>query len=82
MKTKIVISLLALVLTGGATGWANPFEVRMHQVMSPLKNEGMGNASPAVFPYEFRSIDGSGNNPIDSTRGAANTSLLRTTTNA
>ena len=81
MKTKTVITLLALVLTGGA-GWANPFEIRMHQVVSPAKNEAMSNASPAVFPFEFRSIDGSGNNPIDSTRGAANTSLLRTTTNA
>jgi peroxidase len=81
MKIKIVITLLALVLTVGA-GWANPFEVRMRQVMSPPKNEGMGNPSPAVFPLEFRSIDGSGNNPIDSTRGAANTPLLRTTTNA
>lgn len=81
MKTKIVLSLLALVLTCG-TGWANPFEVKMRQVMSPTKNQGMGNASPAVFPLEFRSIDGSGNNPMDSTRGAANTSLLRTTTNA
>jgi hypothetical protein len=81
MKTKAVITLLAFVLTCGA-GWANPFEVRMHQVMSPPKNEAMGNANPAVFPYEFRSIDGSGNNAIDSTRGAANTSLLRNTTNA
>jgi hypothetical protein len=81
MKTKIVIPLLALVFTGG-TGWANPFEVRMQQVMSPSTNEGPGNANPAVFPNEFRSIDGSGNNPTDSTRGAANTSLLRTTTNA
>jgi Animal haem peroxidase len=81
MKTKTVIALLALVLTSGVT-WANPFEVRMRQVMSPPKNEAMANTGPAVFPLEFRSIDGSGNNQIDSTRGAANTPLLRTTTNA
>lgn len=36
--------------------------------------------APAVFPQEFRSIDGSGNNPIDGSRGAANSALLRHTT--
>ena len=81
MKTKTVITLLALVLTGSA-GWANPFEVRMHQVMSPPKNEAASNTGPAVYPNEFRSIDGSANNQIDSTRGAANTPLLRNSTNA
>lgn len=35
---------------------------------------------PAHYPNEFRSIDGSGNNPIDGTRGAANIRLLRNTT--
>ena len=34
----------------------------------------------AFYPNEFRSIDGSGNNPIDGTRGAANIPLLRKTT--
>jgi peroxidase len=81
MKTKTVITLFALLLTS-VVGWANPFEVRMRQVVSPPKNEAMPNTGPAVFPNEFRSIDGSGNNQIDSTRGAANTPLLRTTTNA
>jgi hypothetical protein len=37
-------------------------------------------SGPAIFPNEFRSIDGSGNNPIDPTRGAANMPLLRYTT--
>lgn len=32
---------------------------------------------PASYPNEFRSIDGSGNNPIDPRRGAANTPLRR-----
>ncbi len=35
---------------------------------------------PARFPSEFRTIDGSGNNPIDPTLGAANIPLLRLTT--
>ncbi|HEY3663653.1 MAG TPA: peroxidase family protein [Chthoniobacterales bacterium] len=39
-----------------------------------------GSNSPAVFPREFRSVDGSGNNPIDPTLGATNTPLLRETT--
>lgn len=38
-----------------------------------------GSTGPAVFPHEFRSIDGSGNNPIDPTFGATNTPLLRET---
>jgi hypothetical protein len=38
--------------------------------------------SAAVFPDEFRSFDGSGNNPIDPFRGAANIPLLRHTTDA
>jgi peroxidase len=81
MKTKIVITLLVLALADGRVS-ANPLEVRIRHVPAPLRNQISHNASPAVFPYEFRSIDGSGNNPIDPTRGAANTPLLRTTTNA
>jgi len=34
----------------------------------------------AIFPYEFRSINGAGNNPIDPLRGSANIPLLRHTT--
>ena len=37
-------------------------------------------SNAAVYPYEFRSIDGTGNNPIDPTLGAANVPLLRNTT--
>jgi peroxidase len=81
MKTKTVIALLVLVLADGRV-LANPFEVRIRHVPAPPRNQTLHNASPAVFPYEFRSIDGSGNNPIDPTRGAADTPLLRTTTNA
>jgi peroxidase len=46
------------------------------------KNTAPALFSPAVFPYEFRSIDGYGNNPIDPTRGEANTTLLRKVPNA
>ncbi len=81
MKTKAGIWLLALALAGGRV-WANPFEVRIRHVAAPLKSQASPNPRPAIFPYEFRSIDGSANNPIDSTRGAASTPLLRTTTNA
>ena len=35
---------------------------------------------PAVFPNEFRSIDGTGNNQINPLLGSANTAFLRTTT--
>ncbi len=40
---------------------------------------GNPSAGPARFPFEFRSIDGSGNNPAHPLRGAANTPLLRKT---
>ena len=49
----------------------------------PRTNRGTHTAAsngPALYPNEFRSIDGSGNNPIDGTRGAANIPLLRNTT--
>ena len=81
MKTKIGICLLPLLLTCGRLS-AGPFEPNMQRVVPPLKSPSVPfNVGPAAFPYEFRSIDGTGNNPIDSTRGAANTPLLRTTTN-
>src|SRR5215472_1120344 len=37
-------------------------------------------SSPAVFPNEFRNIDGTNNNLINPTLGSANTPYLRTTT--
>ncbi len=43
-------------------------------------HQSAASSAPAVFPREFRSIDGSGNNPIDGSRGAANSALLRHTT--
>jgi hypothetical protein len=38
--------------------------------------------APAIFPLEFRTIDGTNNNLNDPTLGSANTPFLRTTTNA
>ena len=38
--------------------------------------------APAIFPLEFRTIDGTGNNLNNPTLGSANTPFLRTTTNA
>jgi Animal haem peroxidase len=38
--------------------------------------------APAIFPLEFRTIDGTNNNLSDPTLGSANTPFLRTTTNA
>ena len=40
----------------------------------------MQNAPPALYPNEFRSIDGTGNNPINPHLGIANTPFLRLTT--
>ena len=41
-----------------------------------------GGWGPARFPKEFRSIDGSGNHPVDVTRGAAGTPMIRTIASA
>ncbi len=38
--------------------------------------------APAIFPLEFRTIDGTNNNLSNPTLGSANTPFLRTTTNA
>ena len=38
--------------------------------------------APAIFPLEFRTIDGTNNNLNNPTLGSANTPFLRTTTNA
>ena len=80
MRIKLATYLLTLALTVSPL-WAAPFEVSIQHV-TPPRSPASPNSGPAVFPDEFRSIDASGNNPIDSTRGAANTPLIRTTTNA
>jgi peroxidase len=81
MKSKLVICLLSLVFLCGQA-WAGPFEPKMKAAALAHKKQPPVPYIPAIFPYQFRSIDGYGNNPIDPTRGEANTTLLRTTTNA
>jgi peroxidase len=51
--------------------------LRPADLAPPSQTTAASNA--AFFPAEFRSIDGSGNNPIDPSRGATNTPLLRLT---
>src|SRR5262249_36049398 len=48
----------------------------------PTRPPLLPDAAAAIFPLEFRSIDGTNNNLINPTLGSANTPFLRTTTNA
>jgi hypothetical protein len=52
---------------------SGPVEVK-HSAPAPIRNV------PAVFPTEFRSIDGTGNNPNNPLLGSAEIPLLRLTT--
>ena len=52
----------------------NPISPAPRATMFPLLT------GPAVFPNEFRSIDGTGNNQINPLWGSTNTAFLRTTT--
>jgi hypothetical protein len=79
---KLSKAICLLVCISAATSYArSPFDVPLAR-SSQLKagNHTAASNAPAVFPQEFRSIDGSGNNPIDPTLGAANIPLLRNTT--
>ena len=81
MKTSTLT--LAILCSATSAVWAvsNPFDtptIRQSDLAVPAHHAGSN--LPAIYPDEFRSIDGSANNPIDSTRGAANTPLLRQTT--
>ena len=59
----------------------SPFDVpRVRQSDLRHGTHRAASANAAVYPYEFRSIDGTGNNPIDPLRGSANIPLLRNTT--
>jgi peroxidase len=78
MKSKTVTCFLASILICGPA-LAGLFEPKMKAVAPAQRKPVPVLANPAVFPYEFRSIDGYGNNPIDPTRGEANTTLLRMT---
>jgi peroxidase len=81
MKFKATFCSLSLILLCGHAS-AGPFEPRMKAIAATLEDPRPVAFETAVFPHGFRSIDGSGNNLINPTWGAANTTLLRTTTNA
>lgn len=60
---------------------ASPLDVpQVGPVNYPRAALAAPSSAPAVYPNEFRSIDGSGNNPIDPLRGAAAVPLVRSGT--
>ncbi len=79
IRTKTVSFLFCL--SASAVYAAGSFDIPVQRLDLNQPGKTTANSSgAAVYPHEFRSIDGSGNNPIDSTRGAANIPLLRNTT--
>ena len=79
MKPTKLICLLACV-SASALYARNPLEIPIAPSAHLAPGEGIAHSSePAVYPEEFRSIDGSGNNPEEPTWGAANIPLLRLT---
>ncbi len=80
LKLSQAVSLLVLASVSAVYA-TSPFDVP-HVRLSDLKTSTRTapNSGTAFFPHEFRSVDGSGNNPIDPTRGATNIPLLRLTT--
>ncbi|HEX4666975.1 MAG TPA: peroxidase family protein [Chthoniobacterales bacterium] len=80
MKLSKTVCLL-LGAASSTTFAISPFDVPLVRPADLRPSSGTaGSRTAAFFPNEFRSIDGSGNNPIDPTRGATNTPLLRLTT--
>lgn len=82
MNTNKLICFLWCISTTAVFASGNPFEARMRRTAPAHQNSPPASSAPAIFPHEFRSIDGSNNNPIDPTRGAANITLLRNGANA
>lgn len=81
MRIKAALCSLYLVSLCSQAA-AGPLEPRMKALAVTLERSRPVVFEAAVFPHGFRSIDGSGNNLINPRWGAANTTLLRTTTNA
>ncbi|HEY2801053.1 MAG TPA: peroxidase family protein [Chthoniobacterales bacterium] len=81
MNSLKIVTLLCC-LSAPAAFAANPFDLpQPRQTASHVHHsEHATSGGAAVYPYEFRSIDGYGNNSIDPLRGSANTPLLRHTT--
>jgi peroxidase len=81
MKTKWAgASCLFICGVASALYAGNPFEIPMARPPEVTRHSTALSSGPAVFPWEFRSIDGTGNNPIDPLRGSAGVALLRHTT--
>ena len=82
MKTKLAkASCLFLCGAVSAVYAGSPFDIPMAPSdVAPHQPTTAVSSGPAIFPYEFRSIDGTGNNPIDPLRGSAGVALLRHTT--
>ena len=71
-----MLFLIATATTAFAGSLFDGIPVKLSDLPRPTQTVA-GSSAPAVYPLEFRSIDGSGNNPIDPLRGAAGTPLLR-----
>ena len=83
MKTKLAKALCLFVCGAASAVYAgNPFDIPMARPPHVTQHSTALSSGPAVFPQEFRSIDGTGNNPIDPLRGSVGVALLRHTTNA
>ena len=82
MSPSKLVSFLFYAGAAASLAGGNPFELRMRPLLKAEKKLPPPSRAPAVFPYEFRSIDGSNNNPIEPNRGAANARLLRNCPNA
>jgi hypothetical protein len=82
MKTKLAKAFCLLICGAASAVYAgSPFDIPMARPSDVAQQHTTALSSgPAVFPYEFRSIDGSGNNPIDPLRGSVGVALLRHTT--
>ncbi len=80
MRSPGVFFLIPLFATAAIASGETFAQPKMRQSQLTHQTSPEVSSAPAIFPFEFRSIDGSRNNPIDPLRGAANTPLLRTTT--
>lgn len=83
MKKKFAKSIYVLICSAASAVYAgNPFDLPMARPPDVTQHAAALSNGPAVFPQEFRSVDGTGNNPVDPLRGSVGVALLRHTTNA
>ena len=83
IKKKFAKSIYVLICSAASAVYAgNPFDLPMARPPDVTQHAAALSNGPAVFPQEFRSVDGTGNNPVDPLRGSVGVALLRHTTNA